>query len=83
MPFAAGTNAGYFTLRSGGKTLLTFIFDCGFVWIVNIPLAFILSRYTDLYIVYLYACVLATDTVKCLLSYILVKKGVWLNTVVD
>ena len=83
MPFAAGTNAGYFTLRSGGKTLLTFIFDCGFVWIVNIPLAFILSRYTDLYIVYLYACVLATDTVKCALSYILVKKGVWLNTVVD
>ena len=83
MPFAAGTNAGYFTLRSGGKTLLTFIFDCGFVWIVNIPLAFILSRYTELYIVYLYACVLATDTVKCLLSYILVKKGVWLNTVVD
>ena len=83
MPFAAGTNAGYFTLRSGGKTLLTFIFDCGFVWIVNIPLAFILSRYTDLYIVYLYTCVLATDTVKCLLSYILVKKGVWLNTVVD
>ena len=83
MPFAAGTNAGYFTLRSGGKTLLTFIFDCGFVWIVNIPLAFILSRYTDLYIVYLYACVLATDIIKCILSYILVKKGVWLNTVVD
>ena len=83
MPFQAGTNAGYFTLRSGGKTLLTFIFDCGFVWIINIPLAFILSRFTDLYIVYLYACVLSTDVVKCILSYILVKKGIWLNSVVD
>ena len=83
MPFQAGTNAGYFTLRSGGKTLMTFIFDCGFVWIINIPLAFILSRFTDLYIVYLYASVLCTDIVKCALSYILVKKGVWLNTVVD
>lgn len=83
MPFQAGTNAGYFTLRSGGKTLLTFIFDCGFAWIVNIPLAFILSRGTDLYIVWLYACILSTDVLKCALSYILVKKGVWLNSVVD
>ena len=83
MPFQAGTNAGYFTLRSGGKTLLTFIFDCGFVWIINIPLAFILSRFTDLYIVYLYASILATDIVKGIISYILVKKGIWLNSVVD
>lgn len=83
MPLQAGTNAGYFTLRSGGKTLLTFFFDCGFVWIVNIPLAFILSRFTDLYIVYLYASILATDIFKCILSYILVKKGIWLNSVVD
>ena len=83
MPFVAGTNAGYFTLRSGGKTLLTFFFDCGFVWLVNIPLAFILSRGTDLYILYLYACILSTDIVKCILSYVLVRKGVWLNSVVD
>lgn len=83
MPVQAGTNAGYFTLRSGGKTLITFIFDCGFVWIINIPLAFILSRFTDMYIVYLYACVVGTDIIKCIASYILVKKGVWLNTVVD
>ena len=83
MPFQAGTNAGYFTLRSGGKTLMTFIFDCGFVWIVNIPLAFVLSRFTDLYIVYLYASILGTDVIKCILSYTLVKKGIWLNSVVD
>ena len=83
MPIQAGTNAGYFTLRSGGKTLLTFIFDCGFVWIISVPLAFILSRYTDLYIVYLYAVVIGSDIFKCALSYILVKKGVWLNTIVD
>ncbi|MBO7319667.1 MAG: MATE family efflux transporter [Clostridia bacterium] len=83
MPVQSGTNAGYFTLRSGGKTLMTFLFDCGFVWIINVPLAFILSRYTDLYIVWLYASVLSTEIFKCALSYILVKKGIWLNTVVD
>ena len=83
MPVQAGTNAGYFTLRSGGKTLMTFLFDCGFVWIINVPLAFVLSRFTDLYIVYLYACVVGTEALKCILSYILVKKGIWLNSVVD
>lgn len=83
MPVQAGTNAGYFTLRSGGKTLITFIFDCGFVWLVNIPIAFVLSRFTDLYIVYLYGAVIGMETFKCLLSYILVRKGVWLNSVVD
>ena len=83
MPVQSGTNAGYFTLRSGGKTLMTFLFDCGFVWIINVPLAFILSRYTDLYIVWLYASILSTEIFKCILSYILVKKGIWLNSVVD
>lgn len=83
MPVQAGTNAGYFTLRSGGKTLLTFIFDCGFVWLVSIPIAFVLSRFTDLYIVYLYGAVIGMETFKCILSYILVRKGVWLNSVVD
>ena len=83
MPVQAGTNAGYFTLRSGGKTLMTFIFDCGFVWLINVPLAFVLSRFTDLYIVYLYAAVIGTESFKCILSYILVKKGIWLNSVVD
>ena len=83
MPFQAGTNAGYFTLRSGGKTLITFIFDCGFVWIINIPLAFVLSRFTDMHIIHMYACILSTDVIKCITSYVLVKKGVWLNTIVD
>ena len=83
MPFQAGSNAGYFTLRSGGKTLMTFIFDCGFIWLISIPLAFVLSRFTDLYIVYLYGSILATEIFKCILSYILVKKGIWLNSVVD
>ncbi len=83
MPIQAGTNAGYFTLRSGGKTFITFIFDSGFVWLINVPLAFALSRFTDIDIVYLYTVILSTDIIKCLLGYIFVKKGVWLNSVVD
>ncbi len=83
MPVQSFTNACYFTLRSGGKTVITFLFDSGFVWTVSVPLAFILSRYTAVPIVPLYATVLSADIIKCILGYAFMKKGVWLNTVVE
>ena len=83
MPVQSFTNACYFTLRSGGKTVITFLFDSGFVWTVSVPLAFILSRYTAVPIVPLYAAVLSADIIKCILGYTFMKKGVWLNTVVE
>ena len=83
MPVQAFTNACYFTLRSGGKTIITFLFDSGFVWLVSVPIAFMLSRFTDMSIMYMYVCVLGADIIKCCLGYAFMKKGVWLNTVVD
>lgn len=82
MPLHAFVNATYFTLRSGGKTLITFFFDSIYVWVVNIPLAFILSRYTGVHIILLYFICQFVDIVKCIIGYILVKKGVWLNKIV-
>ena len=78
----AFTNGSYFTLRSGGKTVMTFIFDSGFVWLCSVPVAFILSRYTGLSIITLFITVQSLDLFKCVLGYFFVKKGVWLNTVV-
>ena len=78
----AFTNGSYFTLRSGGKTVMTFIFDSGFVWLCSVPVAFILSRFTGISIIYLYITIQALDLFKCVLGYIFVKKGVWLNSVV-
>lgn len=82
MPVHAFTNATYFTLRSGGKTFITFLFDSGFVWTVAAPLAFCLSRFTAMPIIPLYALVLSADLIKCVLGYIFVKRGIWLNVVV-
>lgn len=82
MPVQAFTNGSYFTLRSGGKTVMTFIFDSGFVWLCSVPVAFIFSRFTSVPIIPLYAIVLSLDIFKSILGYIFVKKGVWLNTVV-
>lgn len=79
MPIDAFTNASYFTLRSGGKTFITFLFDSFFVWIVCVPVAFILSRFTDIPILYMFIIVRGLDLIKCVIGYILIKKRTWVN----
>ena len=51
MPFEAFCHACYFTLRSGGKTLITFLFDSCYVWVVNVVCAMLLVRFTGLDII--------------------------------
>lgn len=82
MPLFAFANAAYFTLRSGGKTFITFLFDSCFTWVVTVPLAFVLSRYTSLPVMLVYLFVNAGDIIKCAIGFVLVKKGVWVNNIV-
>ena len=79
MPFNSYTNASYFTLRSGGQTVVTFLFDSCFVWTVCVPLAFILSRFTGIGILPLYFIIQATDWVKCALGAYMIKQGKWIQ----
>ena len=83
MPIDAFANASYFTLRSGGKTLITFLFDSCFVWCVAVPAAFVLSRYTTVPILQLYAICQALNIIKCIIGYIFVKEGMWIRNIVD
>jgi putative MATE family efflux protein len=82
MPQNAFLHAAYFTLRSGGKTMVTFFFDSVFVWCVSVPIAYLLSRFTGLNVIIIFACVQIGDWVKCLIGFILVKKGVWIQNIV-
>ena len=79
MPFNSYTNATYFTLRSGGQTLVTFLFDSCFVWGIVIPLAYCLSRFTDMPIIPLYAICQGTDLVKSLIGAGMIKQGKWIQ----
>ncbi len=83
MPFQAFLNAAYFTIRSGGKTGITFFFDGGFMWICTIPLAFVLSRYSGFPILATYLLCQIPDIIKCVIGYILVKKGIWIENLVE
>ena len=79
MPFNSYTNATYFTLRSGGQTTVTFLFDSCFVWGVCVPLAFGLSRFTAIGILPLYMICQGTDLVKCAIGAFMIKQGKWIQ----
>ena len=83
MPFNSYNNAMYFTLRSGGQTFITFIFDSGFSWCVCVPVAYCLSRFTNLPILPLYAICVGVDAFKVLVGKYLLEKGVWIRKIVD
>ena len=83
MPQHAFLHAAYFTLRSGGKTVITFLFDSGFMWVVSIPFAFIISRFTDWRIEVVYALCQGIEIIKSIVGFILLKKGIWLNNIVE
>ena len=83
MPMNAYTNACYFTLRSGGKTVITFIFDSAFLWCCAVPTAFVLSRFTAMPILPLFLCVQAVELIKCVVGWRLVKSRIWVNNLVN
>ena len=83
MPVNSYNNAMYFTLRSGGQTFITFLFDSGFSWGVCVPVAFLLSRFTTLPILPLYGICVGVDVFKIFIGKPLLNKGVWINTIVD
>ncbi len=83
MPLIAFTHASYFTLRSGGKTIITFLFDSVFVWVVSVSCAYVLANHTSLNIILVYFICQFTEIIKCTIGFILVKKGVWIQNVVS
>ena len=82
MPFNAYANAAYFTLRSGGKTLSTLLFDSCFVWVVSVPLAFSLSRFTGAPILPLYAVCQGAEILKCVIGFVMLRRGTWIRNIV-
>ena len=79
MPLFSFANSAYFILRSGGKTMITFLFDSGYTWLISVPIAWLLAHYTGLPIVTIYLTVQLADILKCAFGFHLIKKGVWLN----
>lgn len=82
MPIHSYANVSYFTMRSGGKTAITFLFDSCFAWVVSVPVAYILSRYTALPALNVFIIVSLVESIKCIVGFCLVRSGVWVRNIV-
>ncbi len=83
LPVIAFTNAAYFTLRSGGNTFITFVFDGLYMICVVVPLSFFLTRFTGLPIIPIYMICQISEVVKAMVGFVMVRKGVWVNNIVE
>lgn len=83
MPFCAFNHASYFTLRSGGQTIIAFLFDSLFMVLVSVPIATILAKGTSISILWLYGICQSLEVLKCIMGYIFVKRGDWIRNIVN
>lgn len=75
-------NASYFTLRCGGKTILTMLFDSIGTIFVSYTAALCLAHFTTLPVQYMYLTITLLDLYKVILGLILVHKRIWVNNLV-
>jgi Na+-driven multidrug efflux pump len=83
MPTYAVSHCCFFTLRSGGSTLLTFLFDSAYMWAINIPLALVLTHWTGIPIIYLFPLCEAAGLIKMSIGLWMVNKGIWVRNIVS
>lgn len=83
MPLCSFTHSTYFTLRSGGKTLITFLFDSVYTWVLLIPFTYLLAYHTSLSIVSVFFLVQFSEIIKVIIGFFMVKSGTWAQNIVS
>ena len=63
--FVHGT---YFTLRAGGKSVVTFLFDSAYMWVLPIPIVFLLARFTPIPVQLVYLLAELSNLIKCIVG---------------
>jgi Na+-driven multidrug efflux pump len=79
MPLQAFSFPVYFTLRAGGKTVMTTLFDCGSIWVLYLPISYLLSHFTALPFLAIYAICNSADLIKGLVGAKLIRSGSWIQ----
>ena len=70
---------GFFIIRAGGDVKSTIIMDSGFLWVASVATATLLSIYTNISLIALFAIVESLDIAKMFLCIYFLKKGTWVN----
>ncbi len=80
MPFLCYENSSYFTLRAGGRVLITSLFDGFFVLFVSCTIAFTVRQFASVAVTY--AAVQFADVLKATLGFVLLRSKIWVRNLV-
>lgn len=83
MPVSGFLHATYFTIRSGGKTFITFLFDSVFLWVISVPVAYLLIYKTGITIFMAFFLVEGTNIIKSIIGWAIMKSGTWVQNIVE
>ena len=83
LPIHSFAHVTYFTIRSGGQTMITFLFDAVYTWVVTVLLAWALCTYTDWPVERIYFCVQFIDVIKLVIGLIMLRSDFWAKNVVN
>ena len=73
----------YFTIRAGGKTVITFLFDSIYTWLIPGMISFLLCRFTGINVLWVYFIVQFLDIIKIIAGVPLLKSGFWTNCLIS
>ena len=83
LPMHSLVHGIYFAVRSGGKTVITFLFDSVYTWAIPAVIAFCLATFTTLDIIQIYFIVQISDAIKMTIGLLMLKSGFWANTIIE
>ncbi len=81
IPIHAFLHAVYFAIRSGGKTVITFLFDSVYLWVIAFPLAYYIAHYTQMPIERMFLTIQLVDLVKVTIGLLIYRSGVWARNI--
>lgn len=82
LPVSAFMHTCYFTVRSGGRTVITFFFDCGFTWCVVFPIVYCLCRFTALPMPMIFLAAQLSEFIKAVIGFFMLKSGMWAKNLI-
>ena len=83
LPIHAFIHAAYFTIRSGGRTFVTMLFDSVYTWCVPVVLSLLLCRFTSLSITMVFFIVQFSDVIKLCIAVPMLKSGFWAKNIIE
>ena len=83
MPIHAFLHAVYFSIRSGGKTFITFLFDSVYLWIISFPFAYFLAHHTRIDIRFMFILCQAIDLIKVMIGFFIYRSGIWARNITE